>query len=397
MYKNIKYYIMVSIPIFLATTQFEIFSINVGDLVILFYMSVILMYSKYERKKIEIKGFFNIYIILFIFLTLVCIFRGAINKFNTNESILGNKLVVKYVKYIKDRENFSNFFRTEVFKDHIFMYIRFILLFIVMPFGAKIISYINKFWLYAKKGIFFSIIINLIISIQDIILGKRITGLLGHAQDISAISILYIAIELNNSKVSKVKIFIAILGIYFSGTRSAIFSALVLVVAYYLRNKKINISKYVVILSIITSFLVSYSEKISNFILLLFSYITDSWDLMIRFKLWSKVFFEIFKSNILFGATAFPTFADNILWWIFLPFGMLGVILFLIIFIRESYIAYKNKNYIQQNLIIILFSQGILFNGFLGEHFILLWGFLYGASKVKNFNFKKVIGEFNNV
>lgn len=389
MKKKINYYFMIVIPIMLIITQLEILGVSLGDIVFLLYIFIAIITVLNKGTSLYIKEFFNIYIILFIILVIFMIFRSFQYDFSTIESQIGNELVVTNIGYIRDRIDFTNFFRVSTVKEHLFMYIRFILLFLIMPIGAKICRCRNEFWNYVSKGILFAIVINLLLSVSDIVAGVRINGLLGHAQDISAICILYIAIEFSNvKKVNKVGMLISLIALCFSGTRSAIFSVVVLYISYLFRNK-INTPFITVYGALGSSLLISYSNNLAKLVLKIFSLFTDNWDLMIRFELWSKVFLPVAQSNPLWGSNSFPSFADNILWWIYMPLGLLGVVLFFIIFGLDAVKAKRNKNYIQGNLIVILFSQGVLFTGFLGPHFILLWGFLYGAAKIMSYESKK--------
>jgi hypothetical protein len=375
--KNYYYYFLITIPIILMSLHLEIAFANITDLIVLFYF-FILVYFISKQKKIIVSRNNNKYIYIFIFWLLILTTRGIILNFINEESILGNKLVREYIGYIDDRSDFLNFFRVGEVQTHFLTYFRFILAFLVCYIGFFMANKFKVPLYYIKFGLLFSLVINVFISIIQVLQGAyRANGIFGHAQDLSSLALMYISLELvNKGKKSKLGLLIALVAIWLSGTRSAYFAVIILLISYILKNNKIAI--FTIGGTFFSTMLIAMSFTFKQFILNVFSLITDPWDLMIRFELWSKVFYQVSLKNYIFGANVFPSFTDNIIWFMVMPTGYIGLIIFLALFVREAKLSMLSGNQYKLNFIIILFGQGLLFNGFLGEYTIFLWFFIYG-------------------
>lgn len=377
MTKNLFYFSLITFPIMLMSMHLEIFSINISDLTIMIYFFIVSFFILKEKRILVLRGYNNPFFYLFIIWLIIVTIRGILQNFNTDEGNIGNYLVKTFVGYIDDRSDFLNFFRLGNFETHLLTYLRFIFAFIVYYLGIYI-SYRFKFSIkYIKNGLIISIIINILLSLEQIMLGNRASGILGHAQDLSSLALMYVSLELvNGNRKNKFAIMLALVAIWMSETRSAYFALIILLISLFL--KKFNIAKITILGTLVSTLLVSYYQVIGNIILNIMKLYTDPWDLMIRFQLWSKVFKDVSFNNFYFGANLFPSFTDNIIWYIVMSTGYIGLILFILLFIRESKIAQKNSNQLKLNFIIIFFGQGLLFNGFLGEFTIFMWFFIYG-------------------
>ncbi|MBU7594458.1 hypothetical protein [Metabacillus halosaccharovorans] len=376
MKKKLLYFSLFTIPMILMSLHLEINSINLADVIILIYF-FILIYSVSKNKEllIIIRGN-NQYFYLYIIWILIVLVRGTIYNFSTEEGILGNILIQNYVGYIDDRTAFMNFFRIDSSETHLLTFIRLVLAMVVYYIGVYFANKINGTIPYIKLGLLLSIVINVILSLEQLILDNRASGLLGHAQDLSSLGLMYIALEITEKKKNYIGIFLAVIAIYFSETRSAYFAFVLLLLTVYFEN--VNIPKITILGTLISTLIVSFFIDAKQFILNIIGFITDPWDLMIRFELWSKVFAEISIKNLFFGANLFPSFTDNIIWYIVMPTGYIGLFLFIMMFIKDAKIAKRGNNVFKQNFIVILFGQGLLFNGFLGEYTIFMWFFIYG-------------------
>lgn len=265
-----------------------------------------------------------------------------------------------------------------------FQLVNLLIFYVVYKIGAYF-SLTKNFDLIIYRSLSVAIFFQFFVGVFQYVTGnlERPYGTLGNAQAFSSFALLAM-IFISGVHVSKINKIISILPcvaiVILSGTRSSIFLLPIMFFILNLENKKlINTLLFSVffancILVILIPF-VGYDELIS-----LISIYTSSYTIYLRYMMWDG-FISSISNNLLLGTYGIiPRFAENVIWYYLISYGVFGAGVYLYLF--------KNSARNTRSKLIILFSlvQGLTYYGFLVAQLGLLFWFILGytSRKIEN-------------
>jgi len=198
----------------------------------------------------------------------------------------------------------------------------------------------------------------------------RLAGAFSNTATLSTLALFVIALSSHNKK-HIVMLFFGLICLFMSATLSAFLALFVIIVLNIFKVKNI---KFILYSSLLLSLCLGLlqTDVLGLNILAGQMYIGS---LLNRLAIWGVLFNELTSSKaaLFFGLGVFPVFTDNLFFWLYSGFGLLGV------FIVQFFVSVSDKSYQLRRLVLIIFVQGLLFPGAMMPYMLYTTFFIFGV------------------